>query len=129
MFLLASYQFKNRKWLQLKHRKLAPPFFQPLTVKSYLKFFFSLLGPLYGYIASERAKCEKGQNCPSPLCMLQMLYFKRKLLGFTAKWHVAYYLGQKVVDWNIKKKLFLISLLAHLILMNMLRLKNRIFQN
>ena len=38
--------------------------------------------------------------------------------------------GKKAVDWNIKKrKLFHISLLAHLILMNMLKLNNLIFQN
>ena len=131
MFKLTSAQeTQGKKKQQQKNGKLASPFFPPLTVKSCLNFF-SLLGPLYGYIASERTKCEKGQNCPSPLCLLYMLYFKRKWYSskFIAKWHVVYWLGPKAVDWNIRKKLFLVSLLAQLILMNMLRLNALILKN
>ena len=83
MFKLTSAQETQGKQnkTKKKNRKLAPPFFPPLTVKSCLNFYFfihCLLGPLYGYIASERTKCEKGQNCPSLMCVLHMLYFKRK---------------------------------------------------
>ena len=89
VFLLALYtNLKTGSFVEInfstgntgkkkKNRKVASPFFPPLTVKSCLKWF-SLLGPLYGYITSERTKCEKGQNCPSLMCVVHMLYFKRK---------------------------------------------------
>ena len=81
VFLLASYQFKNRRSVQSNfnwNTGNLPHHFSRLWQLSHIWSFFSLLGPLYGYIAFERAKCEKGQNFPSPLCMLYMLCFKRK---------------------------------------------------
>ena len=105
---LQSVRLFNFNW---NTRKLVPPFFPPLTVKSYLKFFFFIGATIWLYCI-RTSEMRKGQNCPSPLCLLHMLYFKRKWysLKFIAKWHVVYWLGLKAVDWNIRKKLFLVSL-------------------
>ena len=133
MFLLTLYQFQNRKFclneLQLKHRKLAPPFSPPLTVKPYLKLCFLYWGRYMTilHLNERSAKKEKTvvHPCVCSICCILKESYSNLLQN-----------DMLLISWEkkrsieiFKKKLFLISLFAHLILMNMLRLNNLIFQN
>ena len=76
--LLALYQFKNRKFcwnlLQLKHRKLAPPFFQPLTVQSDLKGFFHYWGHYMAILRPSERNAKKDKtvlhSCVCSICSM-----------------------------------------------------------
>ena len=114
-----------------KTQETCPSIFPHLWQLSHIWIFFFFIGATLWPYCVRTNEMRKRAKLSFILVYAPDAVFQKNVtfIKIYCKMTCCLLVGNKAVDWNFRKKLFVVSLLAHLILMNMFRLNALIFQN